>query len=75
MFNSAKGINNEWGQNKFLNVTKSLETGTSLIAELAELNKEVVEKDFERFIEFIKLLDRKRNINIKNYLQEWVKIF
>lgn len=42
---------------------------------LAELNKEVVEKDFERFIEFIKLLDRKRNINIKNYLQEWVKTF
>lgn len=51
MFNSAKGINNEWGQNKFLNVTKSLETGTSLIAELAELNKEdvaeIAKKNFE----------------------------
>lgn len=42
---------------------------------IAELNKETTEKDFERFVEFIKLLDTKRNINIKNYLQEWVKTF
>lgn len=42
---------------------------------IAELNKDTTEKDFERFVEFIKLLDIKRNINIKNYLREWAKVF
>ncbi len=42
---------------------------------VAELNKESIEKDFEKFVEFIKLLDTKRNINIKNYLQEWASAF
>ncbi len=41
---------------------------------IAELNKESTEKDFEKFVEFIKLLDIKRNINIKNYLQEWANV-
>jgi hypothetical protein len=51
MFNSAKNVNNEWAQDKFLNVAKSLEAGTSLIAELAQLNKEdvaeIAKKNFE----------------------------
>jgi hypothetical protein len=51
IFNAAKNTNNEWEQDKFLNVTKSLETGTSLIAELAQLNKEdateIAKKNFE----------------------------
>lgn len=41
---------------------------------ISELNKDVDEKHLNKFILFIKLLDKKRNIKIGDFLKEWNNI-
>jgi hypothetical protein len=41
----------------------------------AELYREPVENGFNKFINFIKLLDLQRNVFIGDYLPEWKKYF
>jgi organic radical activating enzyme len=40
-----------------------------------EINREIDEKELDKFKSFISLLDTKRNLNIGNYLKEWKEYF
>jgi hypothetical protein len=41
---------------------------------ISELNKDVDKKHFNKFISFITLLDKKRNLKIGDFLKEWNNI-
>jgi Ni,Fe-hydrogenase III component G len=41
----------------------------------SELNRDIDENETNKFFEFIKLLDTKRNVNIGVSLKEWEKYF